>query len=268
MKTYISKTSPVSLCLFEAGLKWSESKSTATWGQKPCRVLFVPSATQLPARVYYGAMRKYAEAWRLKCGVEVDRNASVAELRRYLKGAEMDKCKAILVTFKAPRRFDTFNPPPILSVRGCSNQEGNYVYEATEVSALTSLPADLEIPAGISRTHIKDERIEAEVEKLACKVAPPQDELKEALLHITLDEYQAPANIDTASPSRGEKRRKKQQPTSQSEGRKRGRKKREASQEECAETKDAERGCEVDVAASLSSSEVGEGDEERLEVAV
>ena len=157
MKTYVAKNSPVSLCLFEAGLKWSESKSTATWGQKPCRVLFVPSAAQLPTRIYYGTMRKYAEAWRLKCGGDVDCNASVAELRQYLKGIEADSCKAILVTFKAPQRFDTFHRPPILSVRGCSNKEGNYVYEATEVFALKSLPADLEIPAGICRICIKHE---------------------------------------------------------------------------------------------------------------
>ena len=185
-----------------------------------------------------------------------------------IKGIEADSCKAILVTFKALQRFDTFHRPPILSVRGCSNKEGNYVYEATEVFALKSLPADLEIPAGICRICIKDERIEAEVEELACEVAPPQDELKEALLHITLDEHQAPSNIHTSSPVGGEKR-SKEQPTSQSEGRKRGKKMREASHGGRAEGNDAGPGCEVDVADSDPGMEVGESDQEEcLEVAV
>ena len=187
---FVSKEKPAAVKLLAAGLKAADSKKSQKWGREPCRVLFVPGrggGSAYAPPFYDGTLAKYARA--LNSSLTIADGAKLRSLVSLLRAQDRDVPAGVLVTLRAPRRYDEWSASelPLLAVRGRASADlgGNWVYEVADARVLARLPSGMKLP-GVGKARLPELQA-AELEGLAAPpVAPPTSEEQDRLRQITL----------------------------------------------------------------------------------
>jgi len=152
-RVFLSKERPAVLKLFAQGKKAADSRRlTNKWGAGGCDVVLVPGTNDYRT-AFLGAMHKYALALGFEEGPLPPRRGA---LESFLKDEGRDAPAGVIVSLGAPRRYAEWKRLPVLSVKGHSEREGNFVYPVLKTRVLRLLPRGMPLAPPQNKREIRD----------------------------------------------------------------------------------------------------------------